>query len=130
MTVPVSSPETVHEVDYETVMRRFRAAFRMEHLPTKPVPSARWFASEFACGALVPYGKSGLRIKGTVTLPEYRGMGYGLTVIERLIEEATASGAAEVEVFARHPGLFLRLGFEERRTTSWGTTVLRRRLAP
>ena len=128
MTTALAEDDGIREVDYATIMRRFRGAFREEHLPTKPIRSARWWASEYACGALVPYGKSGQRIKGTVTLPEWRGFGHGAAIIDRLLLEAKALGATEVEVFARHPGLFARLGFEVRRTTTWGTSVMRAQL--
>jgi len=118
----------VHEVPWSEIKSRFGAAQRAERLPTKEVKSARWFASEAACAALVPAGGKRGRIKGTLTLPEWRGFGYGLDVMWRVFDEAHKEGYEEMEVFTRHPGWFERHGWWTVREASWGTPVMRANL--
>ena len=114
----------VSAVTYEDVMATFRPAFRSAHLPDGPVASASWFASEVACGALVRASSTKARIKGTLTLPEWRGLGYGEAILLRLLDEARAGGYSSVEVFTR-PAWYLRHGFKVARTTPYGVQVLR-----
>jgi len=114
----------VSEVPWAEIQRRFGVAHRAEKLPTKEINSARWFASEVSCGALVPASRNRARLKGAVTLPEWRGMGHGRDVLVHRLHEAHASGFREVEVFTRHPAWFERHGFHVLRMTKWGTPVM------
>jgi GNAT superfamily N-acetyltransferase len=78
----------VEEVTYEDVLKRFKHLYIQEGLPIKATTNVRWFASEVAVGALIKVSAKKGRIKGTATLPEWRGMGYGEAILWRLIEEA------------------------------------------
>jgi GNAT superfamily N-acetyltransferase len=118
----------INEIPYEEVVRLFGPLYVREKLPIKEVQNARWFASEVACGALVAASKKKTRIKGTVTFPEWRGMGYGEQILLRLIKEAKNSGYETIEIFAKYPDWFLDRGFIVMRVTAWGTTVLQRDL--
>lgn len=118
----------IREVTYEEAMSRFKALYVAEGLPWKPVTAARWFASEVACGALVIASKSLVRLKGAVTEPEWRGMGYGEDLLWHRLEVAASIGASRVEVFTRHPAWFQRHGFDVDRVTKWGTPVMSRTL--
>ena len=119
------SPEfPIKTVPYRDAMREFCALYRAEGLPTKPVAGAVWYRSDVSCAALCWVGKGGTaRIKATVTLPEWRGMGYGEAMLRHLMAEAKRGGATRVEVFAKNPAWFLRNGFQVVRVTSWGTSV-------
>lgn len=59
-----------------------------------------------------------------MTLPEWRGMGYGQDVLIHRLHEARAAGFKEIEVFTRHPAWFERHGFTVLRMTKWGTPVM------
>jgi N-acetylglutamate synthase-like GNAT family acetyltransferase len=111
-------------------MRRFRYLYRMEKLPHEPIASAEWYASDFACGALVwvGKGKNKARLKGAVTAPEARGQGHGQAMLLHRLQVAQEAGATMIEVYARHPAWFLRNGFELVRVTKWGVSVLAKRL--
>lgn len=117
----------IREITYDDAMRRFGAAMRASKLPTKPVNNCVYYANDYACGALVyinPPAKTLARIKATVTLPEWRGFGYGEQILLHLIDEATRNGCTRIEVFTEQPDWYLRHGFTEVRTAPWGTKVL------
>ena len=114
----------IKEITYEEVLRLFGPLYVRERLPIKEVENVRWFASEVACGGLVRASKRKARIKGTATFPEWRGMGYGEEILERLITEARNDDYKTIEVFAKYPRWFLNRGFEVVRVTAWGTAVL------
>jgi GNAT superfamily N-acetyltransferase len=117
---------TFQKVSYEEAMKRFRYLYRMEKLPHEPVAAAEWYASDVACGALVWVGKDKqlARIKGTVTAPESRGQGHGDALLRFLEAQALLQGARGLEVYARNPAWYQRNGWELKRVTNWGVTVL------
>ena len=114
----------VEEIPYEEVLKRFKHLYIQESLPIKATKDVRWFASEVACGALIKVSAKKGRIKGTVTFPEWRGMGYGEAILWRLIQEAKLEGFNTIAVFAKYPSWFQKQGFEVLRITAWGTVVL------
>lgn len=117
--------QPIVEITYEEAMKRFRYLYRMENLPSEPVAGAFWFANDGACAALVKVGNGKKwRIKGTVTAPELRGLGYGDAMLRHLIAEARKNGAQVIESFAKNPAWYLRNGFKVQRVTNWGTTVV------
>jgi ribosomal protein S18 acetylase RimI-like enzyme len=120
----------IKQISYEEAMRRFRNVYRMEKLPHEPVASADWYASQEACGALVWVGKDRklARIKGTVTAPESRGQGHGDALLRHLEAEAALGGAQGLEVYAKNPAWYQRNGWQVKRITKWGTTVLTKQL--
>jgi GNAT superfamily N-acetyltransferase len=116
------------KVSYEEAMARFKHVYLAEGLPTDPVMGAEWFATDFACGAVVWVGKFNrfARLKGGVVLPEHRGKGHGEEMILARERYAISKGASELEVFARRPDWFLRHGWKPHRLTKWGVQVLRK----
>lgn len=125
-----TDPFLVRPATHQKIRRRFGAVYRAEHLPIEEVKSATWFASEVAAGALVRVSGTKCRIKGTVTLPEWRGMGAGEAVLRCLIDYAVSMGYESVEVYTRRPGWYLRHGFTEDRLAPWGTAILVADLRP
>ena len=120
----------IKAISYEEAMRRFRNVYRMEKLPHEPVDAAEWYASDYSCGALVWVGKDRkkARIKGTVTTPESRGLGYGDALLRHLESQARLQGAEGLEVYAKNPAWYLRNGWQVKRITNWDTTVLTKNL--
>lgn len=114
----------VKEITYKDVIKRFKHLYVQEGLPIKETSNTRWFASEVAVGALVRVSNKKGRIKGTATLPEWRGMRYGEAILWRLINEAKLEGYKTIEVFAKYPAWFQKQGFNVLRITAWGTVVL------
>lgn len=119
---------TIREVDYDEAMRLFRRLLTQEHLPTKPVASAKWYVSEVAIGALVIASKTTGRVKATATLPEWRGFGYGEDILWHLFDAARSHRLTRIEVFSREPEWFTRHGFSIARVTAWGRPVMTRNL--
>jgi GNAT superfamily N-acetyltransferase len=114
----------IEEISFDEVCRLFGPLYVRERLPIKEIQNVRWFASEVACGALVHASAKKARIKGTVTFPEWRGMGYGEQILLRLIAEAKLAEYKTIEIFAKYPQWFLDRGFHLVRNTPWGTSVL------
>jgi len=115
---------SIKEISFDEVCRLFGPLYVRERLPIKEIQNVRWFASEVACGALVHASAKKARIKGTVTFPEWRGMGYGEQILHRLIAEAKLTGYETIEIFAKYPDWFIKKGFKVVRNTPWGTSVL------
>ena len=66
-----------------------------------------------------------VELQELMVAPEHRGRGIGSRLVERIVERAAASGAAEVTVPTRRArDFYLRLGFDET------ATYLKRRVAP
>jgi len=120
--------QPIVQISYEEAMKRFRYLYRMENLPAEPVAGATWYANDGSCAALVKASQTNVRIKGTVTSPELRGLGYGDAMLRHLIQEAKEQGYLTIEAFARNPAWYLRNGFQVKRLTKWNVTVVSRSL--
>jgi GNAT superfamily N-acetyltransferase len=119
----------IQEISYTEAMRQFEYLYKMEKLPSGPVLGGTWYASDGSCAALVKIGNGKkYRIKGTVTAPELRGEGYGDAMLRHLIAMAVERGAEVVESYAKEPAWYLRNGFEVKRVTKWGVTVVQKSL--
>jgi GNAT superfamily N-acetyltransferase len=116
------------EVTHAEAMDKFVMAYLADGLGVNNPKDSRWFMSEVACGCLVKASKSVARIKGTITLKEWRNLGYGEAILERLIEEAQKAGFTKIEVFSKYPTWFANNGFTRRRVTSWGVAVMEKDL--
>jgi GNAT superfamily N-acetyltransferase len=121
---------TFQKISYQEAMKRFRYLYRMEKLPHEPVATAEWYASDVSVGALVWVGKDKklARIKGTITAPEARGQGHGDALLRHLEAQALQQGAQALEVYARNPAWYERNGWQIKRITKWGVTVLSKEL--
>lgn len=119
---------TIVEISYDEAMQKFKPLYIREKLPTNNPKDSRWFANEFSCGCLVRVSNKVARIKGTVTFEEWRGHGYGESILLRLIDVAKQEKYEKIEVYSKHPVWFFRNGFSERRVTSWGVSVMEKNL--
>lgn len=61
-------------------------------------------------------------VAGVAVAPDARGGGLAQLVLNRLLGEARASGAAIATLFRTAPALYRRLGFEHVGTLNWYTT--------
>lgn len=115
----------IKEIEQSEVVKRFGHVYREERLSCTAMKNVNWYANDYACASLnwiTPYK---VRIKGTVTLPEYRGFGYGSTMLSYLMELiGTTEHEVKVESYARNPKWYLEHGFEVSRITPWGVTVV------
>lgn len=127
MTAPQAA---IAEITYAEAMRRFKPLMRAEGLPPTDAQGCRWFAIEDVAVAALVVTPSLARIKATATAPEWRGYGYGEALLLHLSMVARQEGVPQMEVFARHPAWFERNGWQVQRVTTWGTTVLRKKLSP
>lgn len=125
---PTAIELPIVEVTHAEAMEKFLMAYLSEHLGVNNPKDSRWFMSDVACGCLVKASKTVARIKGTITLKEWRNLGYGEAILERLIEEATKAGFQKIEVFSKYPNWFANNGFTRRRVTSWGVAVMEKNL--
>jgi N-acetylglutamate synthase-like GNAT family acetyltransferase len=116
------------EISYEEAMQRFKSLYLREKLPTNNPINSRWFASEFSCACLVRASDKTARIKGTVTFEEWRGHGYGEQILLRIIDIARCQKYEKIEVYSKHPAWFFKNGFNERRKTNWGVSVMEKSL--
>ena len=116
----------ITKVEHAEVLKRFGRAYYHEKLSCKNIEGAEWFADEYTCASLYWISPNKARIKGTVTLPEYRGLGYGSAMLKYLIEYVQNTGRnVQIESYARNPKWYLEHGFTVHRTTHWGVTVVR-----
>lgn len=127
-------PENIiREIPQPEVVKRFGHIYRQERLSCQDMKNTYWYANEFTCASLYWRTPIKARIKGTVTLPEYRGFGYGSTMLHYLItkvqEKANATGQTiHLESYARNPKWYLANGFTVQRVTQWGVTVVEREI--
>lgn len=112
------------EVTHAEAMEKFYMAYLSEHLGVNNPKDSRWFMSEATCGCLVKASNTVARIKGTITFKEWRNLGYGEAMLERLITEAQKAGFKKIEVFSKYPNWFAQNGFSCRRVTSWNVSVM------
>lgn len=128
------NPTNVRVVQHDVVMQRFKKAYAAEKLSCAQTSDTLWFANEVACAALVRVTPLKYRIKATLTLPEYRGLGYGSAMLKVLIDSAImivdrqGDKSVIVESFARNPAWYLDNGFTVHRVTQWGVTVVRQEI--
>ena len=128
------TPENIiKEITLQEVIRKFGHVYREERLSTAATNNTNWYANDFTCASLFWRTPYKARIKGTVTLPEYRGFGYGSTMLNYLInvvqEKANELGQTiHLESYARNPKWYLANGFTVDRVTQWGVTVVERNI--
>lgn len=128
------NPTNVTVIQHDEVMKRFKKAYAAEKLSCTQTSDTLWFANEVACAALVRVTPAKYRIKATLTLPAYRGHGYGSAMLKVLIDSAmmlaikNEQDSVIVESFARDPKWYLANGFEAHRVTQWGVTVVRKEI--
>jgi GNAT superfamily N-acetyltransferase len=115
----------IKEIDQSEVVKRFGHVYRQESLSCSATKNTYWYANDYACASLYWITPHKVRIKGTVTLPEYRGFGYGSAMLSYLLELiATHDREIKIESYARNPKWYLEHGFEVSRITPWGVTVV------
>jgi GNAT superfamily N-acetyltransferase len=117
--------EAIHLISHEEVLKRFKSVYAAEGLSCKDIKNTLWFASENSCAALVLVSAKKVRIKATVTRPEYRGLGYGNAMLLHLINAKESEGLI-IESFAKNPKWYLKNGFTVDRVTKWGVCVVQR----
>lgn len=126
------TPENViHEISLQEVIRKFGPVYKEERLSLAATRNTNWYANDYSCASLYWQTPRKARIKGTVTLPEYRGFGYGSTMLQHLItvveRKAQELGQPiQLESYARNPKWYLNNGFSVHRVTPWSVTVVRR----
>ena len=128
------NPTNIRIVQHDVVLQRFKRAYAQENLSCAQTSNTLWFANDVACAALVRVTPIKYRIKATLTLPEYRGLGYGGAMLIVLVDSAImianreGSKSVIVESFARNPKWYLDNGFTVHRVTQWGVTVVRQEI--
>jgi ribosomal protein S18 acetylase RimI-like enzyme len=115
------------------VVERFGHIYKKENLSCAPMDNTYWYANEYTCGSLYWKTPTKVRIKGTVTLPEYRGLGHGNAMLTYLITKAQNMADnfgrhIQIESYARNPKWYLEHGFEIHNVTAWGVTVVKKQL--
>jgi ribosomal protein S18 acetylase RimI-like enzyme len=69
------------------------------------------------------------RIKGVFVLGEYRGLGVGTALTERLEAEAVKAGAGELEVYAHNPAFYEARGYKVVGANQFGVPLLRKTIS-
>ena len=126
------TPENIiKEISVQQVIQDWGRLYRQERLSCTPTNNTHWYANDFTCASLFWRSSYKARIKGTVTRPEFRGFGYGSTMLHYLInvvqERANElNHTIHLESYARNPKWYLANGFTVDRITPWGVTVVER----
>jgi len=116
----------IQRVKHAEVLKRFGKVYYHEKLSCKEIDGAEWYADEYTCASLYWISENKARIKGTVTLPEYRGFGYGSAMLTYLLQVIRdTQRPIMVESYAKNPKWYLEHGFTVHTTTQWGVTVVR-----
>jgi GNAT superfamily N-acetyltransferase len=116
----------IEQVKHAEVLKRFGKVYYHEKLSCKQIDGAEWYADEYTCASLYWINANKARIKATVTLPEYRGFGYGSAMLTYLLQVISdTQRPVMVESYAKNPKWYLEHGFTVHRTTQWGVTVVR-----
>lgn len=128
------NPTNVRVIEHDEVIKRFKKGYAAEKLSCTQTSDTLWFANEVACAALVRVTPAKYRIKATLTLPAYRGHGYGGAMLTVLIDMAIILAIRHdqksviIESFARNPKWYLDNGFTVKRVTQWGVTVVQKEM--
>jgi predicted GNAT family acetyltransferase len=130
-----SQENIIREISVVKVISEWGRLYKEERLSCAPTNNTNWYANDYTCASLFWRSPTKARIKGTVTRPEYRGFGYGSTMLHYLInkvqEKANELGQSiNLESYARNPKWYLANGFTQSRITPWGVTVVEMQVNP